>query len=895
MTTQSSQLRRKSNAVDTVRGGPGIFYEDVAGINADTPYTILGKYHTGQSGDIGTWWQIERPDPDVASGWVRGDNVETEGDVSGVRTTWQPYTATLRTGSLALPFAPGEVFFRITSLFDDPRRGPMGWDPEQRNLPIHNGIDWAMAGSVYAMAAGRVTHIVTGQPENDPDAGYGNRVIVQSDGFRITYAHLATVAVAKGAEVIPFDSSLKKNTKPGQPMNTPLGTAGRTGFSTGVHLHAYLEPDYTEEIPDDHKQVGGAVNFQEYLPAGHYHWPDIAALQAEIAAASENGASKSDLDDLGRLIDHWMDNALQGEADPNKARLMVTPGRPVYMLPRVDEEFAYPCRLFPDGAIVGMNQVMWDLSFYSPMFVDATPIPEWWRIRINPSFPACWVRNKDAEEIGGWRKTRLAPPSLPTDLPRYLQKANDDTFSVRTEPHTQIEDTDGNLEWTDKNIITSSHMDDIVDKWVPIVDLACDATTGNYLWYQIPYRDPEEPFLAGQSNATGWVRGDVVDHLRGPDPAENTLAFPNDDRDVIKPKVPWPTDTAPRATIGPDQTVEARVFPDRGSPARGFAGTTRIRGIFKGITPSNPFTWYQLQLAQARRGWVRADQVTAHNTNGLSAVQPRLRRWSGPGHTGGVPVYGGPSPYETQLATLAADSTAWHSLLGRDAAHPGWWHIQYNDTVSGWVRADDAVETEGNLNSAPPPRVGLANPAQACTVRAEPSATGTELGTIAAGSTDLHPVLERDADPAAWYQIRFGDTVTGWVSTACVRLHGDGRNLPVSGPRPRASLKPGVTDGLKVRFGPGQAHAWIASIPGGSTVRYALLGKDADFPTWYQISFSDTVTGWVHGDYVQTHGSLGQPASKSSCPGSSFRVSSTTDGFNARMSWCQTRVFGWLT
>ena len=25
---------------------------------------------------------------------------------------------------------------------------------------------------------------------------------------------------------------------------------------------------------------------------------------------------------------------------------------------------------------------------------------------------------------------------------------------------------------------------------------------------------------------------------------------------------------------------------------------------------------------------------------------------------------------------------------------------------------------------------------------------------------------------------------------------------------------------------------------------------------WYQIRFSDTVTGWMHGDYVQIHGSL---------------------------------------
>ena len=187
MATQTPpQLRRKPTAVDTVRGGPRTSYKKVAGINAGTDYKILSKYHTGQSGDIGTWWQIERPDPDidskwednVDSGWVRGNNVVIEGDVSGVRVTWQPYTATLRRGSLALPFVPDpEVgVIRITTVFDDLRTR----DDYTDYGGGHNGIDWAMAGTVYAMAAGRVAEIVTGQPEKDESAGYGNRVIVQS-------------------------------------------------------------------------------------------------------------------------------------------------------------------------------------------------------------------------------------------------------------------------------------------------------------------------------------------------------------------------------------------------------------------------------------------------------------------------------------------------------------------------------------------------------------------------------------------------------------------------------------------------------------------------------------------------------------------------------------------
>ncbi len=848
MATQTTpQLHRISTSAVNVRKGPSLAYERVTSIADDASYPILGKYHTGQSGDIGTWWQVERPDPDIDSkwgdnidsGWVRGDNVVTEGDVSGVCVTWQPYTATLRTGSLALPFkdtlAKPNVEIppiAITNLFDDFRT---------RHLyeglgDTHNGIDWAMRNHdvmrnadkvthpIYAMAAGRVTAIV----DETQGGALGTYVTVQSDdGFRITYAHLEEV---EQGLVNKFNN--KETADPRVHQGQRLGLPGTTGNSTGVHLHAQLKPDYTEEIPANHKHVDGAVNFQQYLPAGIYHWPDIAALEAAIKDASESVRPG-----LVDAIKQWMDNALRGGIDPNKPRLRVKAARKVYMLPRVDEEFAYPCRPFPGSTIVGKDQAVWALS-HSLLYEDAPPTPAWWRIQINPSFPACWVRNEDAVVIGNLREVPLASPSLSADLPRFLRPKG---VKVRERPKKYNRNSEGKLVEVDNVIVTFN-----IDGWVPIVDLSCDETTGDYLWYKIPYNTANRA-------ARGWVRGDMVD-VKCDLSDEDIQVFPNDANNPendICPKVQKPADTTPQASTEPGQTVEAHIFPDRGSPApRGFAGTTRIRGIFKGITPSNPYTWYQLQIANARRGWVRDDRVTVRHTDGLSAVQPQLRLWSG--HTGGVPVYGGCSPYEKVLATIAAGSTAWHRLLGRDAAQPGWWHIRFSNTITGWVRADDAVETEGNLNLAPPPQVGLANPAQACVVRSQPTATATQVAMIEAGSTKLHPVLERDANPAAWYRIRFGDIV-GWVSAACVRLHGDGRNLPV---RPQASLKPTVTNGVKVRVGPGLEHAWIGSIPGGSTVRYDILGQDAATPVWWQIRFSDTVVGWVHKDNMLTHGSL---------------------------------------
>ena len=154
------------------------------------------------------------------------------------------------------------------------------------------------------MAAGRVSEIVDVTEGND----LGTYVKVQSDGFHITYGHLAEVDQGLVNE---YNNTATVNPRVNQGQR--IGTAGETGNADGVHLHAQLKPDYPTEIPANHKHIGGAVNFQQYLPAGHYHWPDIEALQAEI-----NDALEADRDDLGRVIDHWMDNVLQGEVDPRQ-------------------------------------------------------------------------------------------------------------------------------------------------------------------------------------------------------------------------------------------------------------------------------------------------------------------------------------------------------------------------------------------------------------------------------------------------------------------------------------------------------------------------------------------------------------------------------------------------
>ena len=184
-----------------------------------------------------------------------------------------------------------------------------------------------------------------------------------------------------------------------------------------------------------------------------------------------------------------------------------------------------------------------------------------------------------------------------------------------------------------------------------------DETTKDYLWYKMPFHN--RSLSGGTSNGEGWVRGDVA-AVKNALSDGDTVAFPDDIVTLMKF---WGC-KMPQASTQPGQVVAVYDYPDKTANT---VSTIEGSGIGTGISQFSPL-WYQLQITDTRRGWVRASQVTAHHMEGLRAVQPRLRRRAD--GTATVPVRSGPAADEAVLATIPDNNTAWHSLLGRDAAHP---------------------------------------------------------------------------------------------------------------------------------------------------------------------------------------------------------------------------------
>ena len=272
-------------------------------------------------------------------------------------------------------------------------------------------------------------------------------------------------------------------------------------------------------------------------------------------------------------------------------------------------------------------------------------------------------------------------------------------------------------------------------------------------------------------------------------------------------------------------------------------GSAEASGLFE-LSPR----WYQVQLGNRQRGWVRASQVTGRNTNSLLTRKPRLRR--GPGGREAVPVRRGPGSTDATVATIAAGNTDWRALLARDAAYAGWWQIRCDEVV-GWVHKD-YVQTHGSLGNLAvtwnrPQLSLLATTTDGLNVRSGPGTTHDRIASIAGGSTTRYDILGKDAATATWYQIRFSDEVTGWVSATYIQTHGDLTELTVTwnqtGPHPGSVSWPPPRRSQNVRSGPaGPRHR--GTIFGGSNHHYDILGKDAARPPG-TISGSVPEIGWV--------------------------------------------------
>ncbi len=134
------------------------------------------------------------------------DEAVTRGPASdGLNTRWMPYQ----------PSGPFQVVWPVQRI-----KINRGFKPASD--PKHQGVDLGGKAGTPILAAHEGVIIYTG----DEFRGYGNMVIVEyGEEWATLYAHLEDIKVEAGQVV-----------KPGQ----KIGTMGKTGEASGVHLHFEL-------------------------------------------------------------------------------------------------------------------------------------------------------------------------------------------------------------------------------------------------------------------------------------------------------------------------------------------------------------------------------------------------------------------------------------------------------------------------------------------------------------------------------------------------------------------------------------------------------------------------------------------------------------------------------
>ena len=363
--------------------------------------------------------------------------------------------------------------------------------------------------------------------------------------------------------------------------------------------------------------------------------------------------------------------------------------------------------------------------------------------------------------------------------------------------------------------------------------LGKDAATAT--WYQIRF----SPTL------TGWVHS----------------GYTQTDGDLTELTVTW---NPPQLSLLATTTdgLNVRSGPDRDhNIVASIAGGSTTRYAILGKDAATA-TWYQIRFSNAVTGWVSASYIQTHgDLSGLIVTwNPTSQLSLKATTTLNLNVRSGPGSSRSIVGSITGGSTTRYNILGKDAATATWYQIQFSSTVIGWVSAS-YIQTHGDLSRVTvtwnPPQLSLkATTTDGLNVRSTPSTGNARVGFIQGGTTARYAILGKDAATATWYQIQFSNTVIGWVHANYIQTHGDLSGLNVTWNPPQLSLKATTTANLNVRSGPGTSHSIVGSITGGSTTRYNILGKDAATATWYQIQFSNTVTGWVSASYIQTHGNL---------------------------------------
>ena len=328
------------------------------------------------------------------------------------------------------------------------------------------------------------------------------------------------------------------------------------------------------------------------------------------------------------------------------------------------------------------------------------------------------------------------------------------------------------------------------------------------------------------------------------------------------------------------QGLPVRAGPGPAYPGVGvLAGGTRYDLLGRDATPAG---WWQLRVDATLTGWAPADAVRTHGdvsgvavtwtlqavrALGAAAQGARALRvaWQAPAQ--------GPAPTGYAVQSRRTGAAAWTAHPHAGAAR----HATLTGLTPGATYAVRVRAARGAAHGAWTVAADAATPAlaqlslktdatQAAPVRAGPAVAQAAVGTLAVGAATRYEITGRDAEPAAWWRIRFGDAGTGWVSAAAVRTHGAVAGVPRAWDLAAVTALTATATGSRAL-----AVAWQVPASGPA-------------PTGYEVQFRGPhAAGWTHGAPPAAAGTTAALAALT--PGAAYRVRVRAARAAARGPW----------
>ncbi|MCH5287650.1 MAG: peptidoglycan-binding protein [Christensenellaceae bacterium] len=495
-----------------------------------------------------------------------------------------------------------------------------------------------------------------------------------------------------------------------------------------------------------------------------------------------------------------------------------------------------------------------------------------------------WVRGDCVQQVDSTgRPATGTPPSL-TNPPQTSVDSTGYIITTKNDVNLRLLPFGEEITKIKKNVVLP---------YSRIVPAHSSGNASDYIWYFVTY-------TINGSEVSGYIRSDCAQVCNADGSAIGTVtATPNPGvTETNPPATNAPATSAPTATVTYVKTVKTEVAfrktPGGAVLDRVVIGT--VATVTGATRKASKHDWYPVRLADGRTGYFRDDCVVLCDANGNVGGSSGTVT-DGSGNAGSTPTVT-PTPstgsygyvqitMDRTFIRATMDGTKLFRIEKKGGIYQMWgpknsknnivWYPIIVDGTYGWVRGDCAKEVDQSGVTAAPPTTAPTTPPTSSTLttyvittlnnvnlRASASKDATAMANVPLGTVMAYNTTTGSGSDL-WYRVVYNNKNV-WVMGSCVKIMTQAEYDEWLAQHPNQEPS---TDVIKGYVKTTVINVNIRKSPNGDQIdRVDQLGTVLPYTetqvvrniTWYYVTTSTGVKGWMNGNYLVETDSSGTPA-----------------------------------